>query len=188
MRRRAGPTISTAPTAPFPLLGQTASSNYNGQEATAALQASAKLNMSGLTVLPAIGMVYAHAAQNSASESGAPGFDLNVNSNSANSLRPFAAITAAKTFTTDGGTVITPEADISYSYETLGTTPPSTVSVGGGTFLISGLLPQRNNLTIGGGVTAQLTDVLALEAAYHITPPTGNNLAQTISLGLDYRF
>jgi outer membrane autotransporter protein len=173
---------------PFPLLGQTASSSYNGQEATAALQASAKLNAGGFTLLPAIGMVYAHASQNSASESGAPGFDLNVNSNSANSLRPFAAVTVAKNFTTGNGTVLTPEADISYSYETLGTTPPSTVSVGGGTFVISGLLPQRNNLTIGGGVTAQLTDVLALEAAYHITPPTGNNLAQTVSLALDYRF
>ena len=96
------------------------------------MQASAKLNMSGLTLLPAIGMVYAHAAQNSASESGAPGFNLNVNSNSANSLRPFAAITAAKTFTTGDGTVLTPEADIAYSYETLGTTPPTETVLGGG--------------------------------------------------------
>ena len=144
--------------------------------------------MGGITLLPAAGLIYAHVAQTSASESGAEGFDLNVNPNSANSLRPFAAITAAKSFTTGDGTVLTPEADISYSYETLGTTPPSTVSAGGGTFIVNGLLPQRNNLTIGGGITAQLTGVLALEAAYHITPPTGNTLAQTLSLGLDYRF
>jgi uncharacterized protein with beta-barrel porin domain len=84
--------------------------------------------------------------------------------------------------------VVTPEADIAYSYETLGTTPPSTVSVGGGSFIVNGLLPSRNELTIGGGVTAQLTDVLALQAGYHITPPTGNTLAQTVSLALDYRF
>jgi fibronectin-binding autotransporter adhesin len=173
---------------PFPILGETASSNYNGQEATAAIQASTKMNFSGVTFMPALGLAFAHVAQTGVSESGAPGFDLNVNPNSANSLRPFAALTVAKTFTTSGGMVVTPEADIAYSYETLGTTPPSTVSVGGGSFIVNGLLPSRNELTIGGGVTAQLTDVLALQAGYHITPPTGNTLAQTVSLALDYRF
>ena len=49
-------------------------------------------------------------------------------------------------------------------------------------------MPSRSQLTLGGGITAQLTDTLAFEAAYHITPPTGNLLSQTISLGLDYRF
>jgi opacity protein-like surface antigen len=47
---------------------------------------------------------------------------------------------------------------------------------------------SRSQLTLGGGITAQLTDTLAFEAAYHVTPPTGNVLSQTISLGLDYRF
>jgi uncharacterized protein with beta-barrel porin domain len=84
--------------------------------------------------------------------------------------------------------VITPEADIAYSYETLDTTPPSLIQVGGGSFTVPGLMPSRSQFTIGGGVTAQLTDTLAFEAAYHITPPTGNLLSQTISLGLDWRF
>ena len=70
----------------------------------------------------------------------------------------------------------------------LNTTPPSLVQVGGGSFTVPGLMPSRSQLTIGGGITAQLTDTLAFEAAYHITPPTGNLLSQTISLGLDYRF
>ena len=60
--------------------------------------------------------------------------------------------------------------------------------IGGGSFTVPGLMPSRNQLTIGGGITAQLTDTLAFEAAYHIIPPTGNTLSQTISLGLDYRF
>ena len=86
---------------------------------------------------------------------------------------PSSALTAAKSYTTDGGMVITPEADIAYSYETLGTTPPSLIQVGGGSFTVPGLMPSRSQLTIGGGITAQLTDTLAFEAAYHITPPTG---------------
>jgi uncharacterized protein with beta-barrel porin domain len=84
--------------------------------------------------------------------------------------------------------VITPEADIAYSYETLATTAPSLVQVGGGSFTVPGLMPSRSQLIIGGGITAQLPDTLAFEAAYHITPPTGNLLSQTVSLGLDYRF
>jgi fibronectin-binding autotransporter adhesin len=173
---------------PFATLGQTASSSYNGQEANAALQVSTRANFAGITFMPAAGLAFVHVAQNGVSESGAPGFNLNVNGNSANSLRPFVALTAAKSYTTDGGTVITPEADIAYSYETLNTTPPSLIQVGGGSFTVPGLMPSRSQLTIGGGVTAQLTDTLAFEAAYHITPPTGNLLSQTVSLGLDYRF
>jgi fibronectin-binding autotransporter adhesin len=173
---------------PFATLGQTASSSYNGQEANAALQVSARANFAGITFMPAAGLAFVHVAQNGVGESGAPGFNLSVNGNSANSLRPFVGVTAAKSYTTDGGTVITPEADIAYSYETLATTPPSLIQVGGGSFTVPGLMPSRSQLTLGGGITAQLTDTLAFEAAYHITPPTGNLLSQTISLGLDYRF
>ena len=159
---------------PFATLGQTASSSYNGQEANAALQVSTRANFAGITFMPAAGLAYVHVAQNGVSESGAPGFNLSVNGNSANSLRPFVGLTAAKSYTTDGGMVITPEADIAYSYETLNTTPPSLIQVGGGSFTVPGLMPSRSQLTLGGGITAQLTDTLAFEAAYHITPPTGN--------------
>ncbi|HEY8014036.1 MAG TPA: autotransporter outer membrane beta-barrel domain-containing protein, partial [Dongiaceae bacterium] len=173
---------------PFANLGQTASSSYNGQEANAAIQVSTRANFAGITFMPAAGLAFVHVAQNGVSENGAPGFNLNVNGNSANSLRTFVGLTAAKSYTTDGGMVITPEADIAYSYETLNTTPPSLIQVGGGSFTVPGLMPSRSQLILGGGITAQLTDALAFEAAYHITPPTGNLLSQTISLGLDYRF
>jgi hypothetical protein len=39
--------------------------------------------------------------------------------------------------------------------------------------------------TRGGGITGQLSDVLALKAACRITPPTGNTPAQTLSPALD---
>src|SRR4029077_5340460 len=132
------------------------------------LQVSTRANFAGITFMPAAGLAFVPVAQNGVSENGAPGFNLSVNGNNANSLRPFVGLTAAKSFTTDGGTVITPEADIAYSYETLATTPPSLNQVGGGRFIVPGLMPSRSQLPVGGGITAQLTDVLALEAAYHI--------------------
>jgi outer membrane autotransporter protein len=118
---------------------------------------STRANFAGITFMPAAGLAYVHVAQNGVSENGAPGFNLNVNGNSANSLRPFVGLIAAKSYTTDGGMVITPEADIAYSYETLDTTPPSLIQVGGGSFTVPGLMPSRSQLTLGGGVTAQLT-------------------------------
>ncbi len=72
---------------PSPALGQTASSSYNGQEANAALQVSTRANFAGITFMPAAGLAFVHVAQNGVSESGAPGFNLNVNGNSANSLQ-----------------------------------------------------------------------------------------------------
>jgi fibronectin-binding autotransporter adhesin len=89
---------------PFASLGQTASSSYNSQEANAALQVSTRANFTGITFMPAAGLAFVHFAQNGVGESGAPGFNLNVNGNSANSLRPFIGLTAAKSYTTDGGT------------------------------------------------------------------------------------
>jgi len=43
-------------------------------------------------------------------------------------------------------------------------------------------------VTMGGGVTAKLSDRLALYADYHATLPTGNLFQQTVEAGLRYRF
>ena len=134
------------------------------------------------TLHAAGGLACVHVAQNGVGESGA--WDSTERQRQQCQLAAPLPVTAAKSCTTDGGTVIT-RADIAYSYETLNTTPPS-LQVGGS--FPSRLMPSRSQLTLGGGVTAQLTDALAFEAAYHIIPPTGNTLSQTISLGLDYRF
>ncbi len=69
--------------------------------------------------------------------------------------------------------VITPEADIAYSYETLNTTPPSLIQVGGGSFTVPGLMPSRSQLTLGGGITAQITDTPRLRGRLSHHPADG---------------
>jgi outer membrane autotransporter protein len=168
-------------------LGETASSNHDAHEANAALQARTRLRANGITVTPAIGLQYTHLFETGFTESGASGFDLSVAKRNSDSLRPFIGASAQKSFVTAGGVRLTPEADLAYSHE-LFNTPPSLVAVGGGSFTVAGLVPSRDMLTVGGSISAEMTNRLALFGAYHATLPTGNLLTQTVEAGLSYKF
>ncbi|HVA12222.1 MAG TPA: autotransporter domain-containing protein, partial [Stellaceae bacterium] len=172
---------------PIAALGQTASAHHDAHEATAATQASYRFERGGMTIMPAAGLDYVHLFDEGFAESGATGFDLNVTHRNADSLRPFIGASVSEPFTTAGGLRLVPEADVSYSHE-LFAAVPSLVTVGGGSFSVAGLAPSRDALAIGGGLTAKMSDRLALFAAYHATLPTGNLLEQTVSAGLSYRF
>jgi fibronectin-binding autotransporter adhesin len=143
--------------------------------------------LDGVSLLPAAGLQYAHLFEGGYSEGGASGFDLAVSSRNADSLRPFLGASAAQAFTTEDGLVLIPEADISYSHEMFNT-PPSLVQVGGGSFTVDGLVPSRDEVTVGGGVSAKISDRLAFYADYHAVLPTGNLFQQTVSAGLSYKF
>ncbi|HZB90496.1 MAG TPA: autotransporter domain-containing protein, partial [Stellaceae bacterium] len=178
---------SISATRPIASLGETASSSHDGQEATGALQATRRFVLDGVSLLPAAGLQYAHLSEGGYSENGASGFDLDVASRNADSLRPFVGVSAATALTTENGAVLIPEADLGYSHEMFNA-PPSLVSVGGGSFTVDGLSPSRDELTVGGGVTARMSGRLSLYADYHAVLPTGNLFEQTVSAGLSYRF
>ena len=171
-----------------PLAGiGTASANHDAHEATGAAQASYRFDYAGVAVMPNAGVTYVHLFDGRFNESGAGGFNLDISHRNANSLRPFIGISASKPVMTAGGLRLVPEADIRYSHE-LFATAPSQVFVGGGNFSVSGLAPSHDLLTLGGGLTAAMTDRLDLFADYHATLPTGNYWQQTISAGLRYEF
>jgi outer membrane autotransporter protein len=171
-----------------PLTGiGTASANYDGHEATGAAQASYRFDYAGFSVMPNAGLTYVHLFNNGLEEDGAGGFDLDVMHRNADSLRPFIGISASTPITTSSGLRLVPEGDIRYSHE-LFATAPSLISVGGGNFAVNGITPSHDLLTIGGGITAAMTDRLALFADYHATLPTGNYWQQTISAGARYQF
>jgi len=177
---------SISATRPIATLGETASSSHDGQEATGALQATRRFVVDGVSLLPAAGLQYAHLFEGGYSENGAAGFDLAVSSRNADSLRPFVGASAAKAFTTDH-MVLIPEADLTYSHEMFNT-PPSLVSVGGGGFIVDGLVPSRDQVTLGCGVSAKMSERFAVYADYHAVLPSGNLFEQTVSAGLSYRF
>jgi outer membrane autotransporter protein len=172
---------------PIAVVGETASSNHDGHEATGALQARTRLAFNGINIVPTVGLEYVHLLEAGFQESGAPGFDLNGASRNADSLRPFVAVGASEAFTTASGMRLVPEADLRYSHE-LFNTVPSVFDVGGGRFIVDGVSPSHDQLTVGGGITASLSDRLALFADYHATLLTGNFWQQTISAGASYKF
>jgi fibronectin-binding autotransporter adhesin len=169
---------------PISSTGETASSAHDGHEATAAMQLRTSLALDGIAVVPRAGLRFAHLSEGSFTESGSPGFDLAVASRDADSLRPFVGASAAKSFTTSGGTVWTPRVDVEWSHETLDAAPAGLVSVGGGSFTVEGLTPSRDEVTVGAGVTAKVGERLALYADYRAVLPTGNLFQQTVSAGL----
>jgi outer membrane autotransporter protein len=174
-------------TRPIAALGTVASSHHNGQEANAALQASKPFAFGDITVQPAAGVTYTHLFEKTFTETGASGFNLTSPTRDSDSLRPFVSASASQAFITGSGMRIVPEADISYSYETM-SNPPSLVQVGGGSFTVGNATPSRNQLQIGGGVTMTMTNALALHAAYHVVLPTGNLIEHIVEAGASYRF
>lgn len=169
-------------------VGKTATSSHEGNEVTGALQASLGLDALGATIVPRAGLRYAHLSEEGFGETGAPGFNLDVASRDADSLRPFVGASASKSFTTDGGTTLTPKIDVEYSRETMNSAPADTVTVGGGSFIVDGLQPTRDRVTVGAGIEASVSRNLTLHAGYDATLPTGNLFAQTVEVGVSYAF
>jgi fibronectin-binding autotransporter adhesin len=173
---------------PIASVGETATSTHDGHEVSGAAQASYRIDLAGMTILPAAGLQYVHLFEAGFSESGAPAFDLAVSNRNSDSLRPFIGANATKSFLTANGVRLVPEADLTYSHEVMNAAPPSLVQVGGGSFSVSGLVPARDQLSVGGGLTATLSERLGLFAAYHASLPLGNLFGQTVEAGLRYRF
>jgi fibronectin-binding autotransporter adhesin len=98
---------------PIASVGETASSSHGADEATGAVQAARRFDLGGVTLLPAAGLQYVHLFDGGFSESGAPGFDLDVSRRNSDSLCPFVGMSAAKAFTTEDGLHLVPEANIS---------------------------------------------------------------------------
>ncbi|HUD51502.1 autotransporter domain-containing protein [Parvibaculum sp.] len=173
---------------PIAATGETATASHGGDEISAALQASYRFDVAGLTLTPRAGAQYVHLAEESFSESGATGFNLDVAHRDADSLRPFIGVSAAKSLRTEGGTKLTPRLDVEYSRETMNNAPSNTVTVGGGSFVVDGVEPSRDRVTVGAGLDAQVSNTLTLHAGYRATLPTGNLFEQTVQVGVSYSF
>lgn len=175
-------------TRPISAAGETASSSHGGDEATGALQASARFDAGDITFAPLAGLDYVHLAEGGFSEGGAPGFDLTTAVANADSLRPFLGAAAATTLTTRSGFVVLPQLQVTYSHELLYSAPNSVVEVGGGAFTVSGVMPARDQLTLSGSLSMLLDTRLAVYAGYQAVASTGNYSTQTVSGGFILKF
>lgn len=174
-------------TRPIAVAGESATSTHDGHEAIGAVQATRRIAFGRLTLLPVVGLQYARLFDGSFSETGSPGFDLSVPSRDAESMRYFLGTSASRVFTTDGGVRLITEMNIAYRHELMNTLP-SVVQVGGGSFTVDGLQPARDELALGAGLTATMSNRLSLYVDYQATVPTGNLFEQTVGAGVRYLF
>jgi fibronectin-binding autotransporter adhesin len=166
----------------------TAREVHDGHEVTAAVQAALPLNLTAVTVTPKAGLQFLHLHETAFTESGADGFDVSNGGGDTDSLQPYIAISAAKTFITDEGATITPQLRLGYSREALSNTRSLTVTVGGAAFAVQGVKPSKDMLNAGIGLTLRAQDNVNLYASYDAVVPIGNTTVQTVSAGLRIRF
>ena len=172
----------------------TAAEQHGGNEATVASQWSLPLAIAGYgggqaSLTPKAGVQFVHLSENAFADSGAGGFDLSASGHGTDSFQPYIGAALAQKFTTDNGTLITPEVRAGYAYETLNNSRLLTVAtVGGGTLPAAGVSPSRNQLSAGLGFSVQAAPNLSLYATYDAVLPTGNTTEQTVQAGLRIKF
>jgi len=159
--------------------------SYDGNELTLGAQWSQPLYFGDTTVVPQIGARFLRLFEGGFAETGASGFNLLGQSNSATSLQPFIGATASRTIVTDNGMQITPTLAVGYAREVANNGRSIEVnSADGTTFLAQGIRPSRDILTAGGGLTVKARDNLYVYADYDASLPVGNIVNQTFSLGV----
>lgn len=177
---------SFSTTRPLPL--GTAKENHSGLEVDLGMQLSRSLNLGQALLVPAAGFYYTNLQENSFTESGANGADLDGHSQNTGSLQPFIGVAVAQAFGT-GAWAITPSAHVTYRYEALNPGRGLVVGAQDGTlFNATGVTTARNTLETGTAISAQATPNLQIYGAYDASIGFGFGLDQSISVGMKYKF
>jgi fibronectin-binding autotransporter adhesin len=166
--------------------------SHGGDEGHAAVEGSYQAQFGRANVIPWVGFNYVHLSEGAFTETGGlPGFNLTVNSHTTDSAQFQAGVRVNSTFQMDNTWTLTPEARLGVSQE-LASTNRSVLAgfpgVGGaGTFLLTGVSPDRTAGLAGVGLVAKTSPALDLfiDADGRFS---GNQKAGIISAGLRYTF
>jgi fibronectin-binding autotransporter adhesin len=170
-----------------------ATSGHDGHEFSIAGQWSLPIPLAGITgsatITPKLGIQYLHLFETGIQETRADGFNLSAGTNDTDSLQPFVRFVAADKFITADGTEIMPEMRLAYCREVLSNNRLLRVSAIDGTpFVVRGVKPSRDMVTVGGGISVRARDRLSLYANYDTVLHTGNTSEQTVSAGVRIQF
>jgi outer membrane autotransporter protein len=169
-------------------IGTTATSERDGHEVSAALQARYRVPVGAIAVTPRGGVQYEHLTLDGLTERGAAPFNLSASRVDTDSLRPFVGVGADGTFKNGDGVRIAPELHLVYAREVLDVTRTNTITTSAAeVFRVAGVIPSRDILTVGAGIAVRGGN-LELYANYDVTVPIGNMIRHTVSAGLQYRF
>ena len=181
------PSISTD--RPVQQTGTTASSNYVGNEITAAVQASSTFSLGNYALTPAIGAQYARLRLHPFSEDGAAGYDVDGASSTTQSLKPFVAATASTRYFLDTRTVLEPTLRVAYAMEALNNSRQISLQPAGDdqTFVFDGVKPSRGEGSVDAGLLLETNHDLGFYTNAAVVG-IGNTSGVKLDAGVRYRF
>jgi uncharacterized protein YhjY with autotransporter beta-barrel domain len=172
-------------------LGESATSHPNGQQYVGDLDFGYDFHPDKSWILgPTLGITYTHLDIDSFTESGAPGADLAINSQSADSLR--TRLGGHVVFQTNTGDVLLqPNLTLMWQHEYLDDGSGITSSFNdfsSNPFTIQTASPSRDSALIGCGLTATLNNSMALYLDYLADVGASDYFAQSVVGGFKARF
>lgn len=173
---------------PITQTGAVAAMSGGGPQFAASLQGSAMFAVRSIIITPAIGMKFARQNEHGFSETGGGAYDLNGESGSANSLRPYVACSAATRFDLGGATRIEPSLRLAYTEEALshsGITVEPTADAYA--FHFAGITPSRGQVSLTAGATIERTRALNFFTDAGLIA-AGNSHGAQFDAGVRYMF
>jgi uncharacterized protein YhjY with autotransporter beta-barrel domain len=172
-------------------LGEAAKSNPDGQQYVGDIDGGYDFHPDKNWVVgPTLGLTYTHLNIDSFTETGAPDADLTVDSQSADSLR--SRLGGHVIFQTNTGDVLLqPNVTAMWQHEYLDSSSGITSSFNdfsSSPFTIQTAAPSRDSALIGCGLTATLSNSMALYLNYFADVGAGDYFAQSVIGGLKARF
>ena len=181
---------------PLPGSGFDQTSRHDGNELTAEAGLSQDVHIAqdlvsgALTIVPRIGVEYDNIQQNPYASTGAPaaGLDFNTNGSTLDALRGTIGARADVKFTTDDGTVVTPEVRATYLHDFMDTNVALTEAFTGAPtagFTVSGVHPGREAALVGTGVTVGFSENISATIGYDAAV-RDRELDHTVQVGIKY--
>jgi outer membrane autotransporter protein len=170
-------------------LSRVATGSPNGNQLNASLETGYDFKLAPFTVTPALSLYYSTAWVDSFTETGAGALNLNVASQSADSVQTGVGIRLSRPFVS-GTTLLLPQIYAFYQHEFANNSRGLDARLGqaGTTFGFQTDSPSRNFAVLGAGLAVGLRQNLTLQATYNAEVGRDRYLHQVVSAGLRWEF
>jgi len=173
----------------MPMVNRQATSSQTGHDLTFQWRSGVNFFPWNWCLTPMAGLAYFYLHQDPFNESGADSLNLSVQANEAQTLRSTLGARLARTFTASNGIKITPEVQAGWAHDFAldNRVINASLIALGGAFATYGFNGDTDNLLVGAGVTAHLTNGMALSARYNAEIGRGFT-SHMVSLGGRFDF
>lgn len=173
----------------FDGISRTANGSADGSQFNAALETGYDLKFAGAILTPAATLFSSKAWVGGFTETGAGSLNLNVNSQSADSLQSGVGVRVSRPFKTPKAVVL-PQVFAFYQHEFADGSRGlnARLAQDGSTFAFQTDSPRRDFAVLGAGLALNLKNQLSLQANYNAELGRGNSTSHFLSAGVRLEF